>query len=173
MTDENETVVDLFGNEVYKLSRKRGRPAFKWTKENSNKVSMLLTAGWSNDRIAGCILDPRTGKPICIKTLQRHFSRELSVRDTARDMFLAKQFLQVSKACDDGNVGAMRLMGQLMDKNDMMLAASRLRKTQGETGKGKPERLGKKEQAQRDAQEVTAGDRITGWANDLNPSSLN
>ncbi|MEP3633694.1 MAG: resolvase [Shimia thalassica] len=172
MSDENETVVDLFGNEVYKLSRKKGRPAFEWTEENSNKVSMLLAAGWSNDRIAGCVLDPRNGKPICVKTLQRHFRRELSVRDSARDMLMAKRFMEVSKACDDGNVGAMRLMDQLMDKNDMMLAASRLRNAQGETGKDKSERLGKKEQEQRRAKEVAETKR-SGWGNDLNPSAMN
>lgn len=112
----------LWGDPVYRVKRKKGRPPFEWTEENSFKVSMLLACGWSNERIAGTVLDPRTGKPISVPTLKRYFRSELSVRDHARDQLKARQLLTAARAAFDGNVGAMRLLEQLIEKNDRMEA---------------------------------------------------
>jgi hypothetical protein len=128
---------------------------------------MLLAMGWTNDRIAGCILDPRTGKPISIPTLKRHFRAELQVREVARDQLTAKRLMQVSEAADGGNVGAMRLLGQLIEKNDMMQAASRIHKAQSDDKT--PERLGKKDAALQKARKIVDGGESTGWGDDLKP----
>lgn len=122
MADENSTTVDLWGNEVFCLPRKRGRPPFEWTEENANKISMLLSLGWSNDRIASCVKDPRTGKCISVPTLKRYFRAELGHRDVARDQLTAWQIDKAFRAAEAGNVGAMRVLDKLIDKNDMMLA---------------------------------------------------
>lgn len=164
---ENQTVVDLFGNERYLTPRKKGRPAFERTDENANKISMLLAMGWSNDRIAGCVIDPRTGKPISVPTLKRHFRSELQVRDVARDQLTAKRLMQAVEASDSGNVGAMRLLGQMIEKNDMMLAASRIRKAQDDASD--TAKMGKKERALRDAEEIADGDVQGSWGDDLKP----
>lgn len=116
----------FWGDPVYRVLRKRGRPPFEWTEENSFKVSMLLAAGWSNDRIAGTILDPRTGIKISVPTLKRYFRAELSARDNARDQLKAKQMMVAAQAAFAGNVGAMRLLDQLMEKNDRMEAERKL-----------------------------------------------
>jgi hypothetical protein len=168
VSDEKKMVADLFGNLRY-ASRGKGRPPFERTQENANKVSMLLAMGWSNSRIAGCILDPRTGKPISEPTLKRHFRSELQLRDVARDQLTAKRLMQVVEATDAGNVGAMRLLGQLIEKNDMMLAASQIRKAQDSTGNKR--KLGKKEQAQRAAEEIADGATPSDWGDDLNPGT--
>ena len=94
---ENPDDIDLFGNPVYSTKGKRGRPRFEWTKENSSKVSILLGLGWCNSRIAGCILDPRTGKPISEPTLKRHFRSELSERNAMADRMTARRFQRVLK----------------------------------------------------------------------------
>lgn len=164
---ENQTVVDLFGNTRYLAPRTKGRPAFERTEENANKVSMLLAMGWGNDRIAGCILDPRTGKSISVPTLKKHFRSELQLRAVARDQMTAKRLMQVINASDTGNVGAMRLLGQLIEKNDMMQAASRIHKAQ--EGAKAPKNMGKKDRALRDAAKVAEGDSQSSWGDDLKP----
>lgn len=123
MTNENsdpDQFRNLFGEVWLAANKRRGRPAFEWTEENSNKVSMLLAAGWSNDRIAGVILDPRTGKSISVPTLKRHFRSELQIRDAARDRLEAERLMRVWTQAQSGNVGAERLFVQLLEKNDRM-----------------------------------------------------
>ena len=140
--DENLTVVDLFGNVRYLMPRKKGRPPFERTDENSYKVSMLLAMGWANERIAACVIDPRTGKPISVPTLKRHFRSELQIRETARDQLTSRRLMMAYESADKGNVGAMRLLDQLIEKNDRALADARL----GDRPREKaPEKPGKKE----------------------------
>ena len=160
----------LFGDPVYATKRKRGRPPFERTEENANKVMMLLAAGWSNKRIADCILDPRTGETISEPTLKRHFRSELALRDQARDQLMAKQLMVAAESAFGGNVGAMRLLDQLIEKNDAMLASLRL-KAGGAEPKGEVEapRLGKKEQALKKAEQVVSGEADTLWGDDLKP----
>lgn len=117
---------NLFGEIWLAADKRRGRPAFEWTEENSNKVSMLLAAGWSNDRIAGVILDPRTGKSISVPTLKRHFRSELQVRDAARDRMEAERLMRVWGNAQTGNVGAERLFVQLLERNDRMEAERKM-----------------------------------------------
>lgn len=145
MSDENQVVIDLFGNERYLTPRKKGRPPFEWTEENSHKINMLLALGWTNERIAGCILDPRTGKPISVPTLKRHFRAELQVRDVARDQLNARRMMTAMQAAESGNVGAMRLLDQLIEKNDLMRAEDRLKNCGKSAADPKPEKLGKKQ----------------------------
>ncbi len=169
MADDDKTMdVDLWGNPVYRVKRKRGRPAFEWTQENSNKISMMLAMGWTNDRIAGVVIDPRTGKSISVPTLKRYFRAELQVRDMARDQLDAKRFMTVADQAFGGNVGAMRLLNQMVEKSDMMVAAARLRKME----RGDEEPIGKKEKARREA-ELALSNPSDGWGDDLNPSRVN
>lgn len=101
--------------------------------------------GWSNDRIAGCIRDPRTGKTISVPTLKRHFRPELKVRAFARDQLFAKMLMTAGEAAfTDRNVGAMRLLQQLVEKNDMALAERRV--AASDAPEPSQERLGKKAQ---------------------------
>ncbi|MCV2877598.1 hypothetical protein OE699_01930 [Sedimentimonas flavescens] len=111
---------NLFGEDWGPFGKGKGRPPFEWTSENSNKVSMLLAAGWSNERIAGVVLDPRTGKSISVPTLKRHFRAELAIRDAARDRLEAERLMRVWGQAQSGNVGAERVFMQLLDKNDRM-----------------------------------------------------
>lgn len=142
--------VDLFGNEVYRRPGKRGRPPFERTEENARKVSMLLAMGWSNDRIAACIRDPRTGRSISVPTLKRHFRAELQLREVARDQLTARRLMATAELAFAGNVGAQRYLGQLIEQNDLMLAEMRARRKAAEV---KPaEKPGKKEIAERQAE---------------------
>jgi hypothetical protein len=127
MRDENQgdaIAYTLWGDPVYRVGRKKGRPPFERTEENAHKISMLLACGWSNERIAGVVLDPRTGKPISVPTLKRYFRSELQVRDHARDMLRAKQLMAAADQAFKGNVGAQRLLDQLVAKNDATLQSA-------------------------------------------------
>ncbi|WP_168797900.1 hypothetical protein [Pacificoceanicola onchidii] len=169
MPDENSTSVDLFGNVVFAKPRTKGRPPFERTEENAHKVSMLLAMGWSNSRIASVIRDPRTGKTISEPTLKRHFRSELQTRDFARDQLRARQLMMAFSAASSGNVGAMRFFENLVEKNDLMMAETRV----GRPGLGekqapaKQERLGKKDQDKQAAQDAEQRllEQIQGEAN--------
>jgi len=82
----------------------------------------------------------------------------------------AWRFEKVMAAADSGNVGALRLLDQLVAKNDMMLAATRLRDAQDETPL---ENIGKKEMERRAAHELTSSDKVEGWDDDLKPGYAN
>lgn len=151
---------DMFGDPVRLPNGKRGRPAHKPTQKNRNKVMMLLALGWSNERIAAALF-------VSQPTLRRYYFSELKRRDVQRDRLDAKRFEQVFEQAEAGNVGAMRLLNQMVEKNDMVLQAGRIRDVQ-DGGKGKEPRLGKKEQANRDAQQV-AKDGGEGWGDLLKP----
>ncbi|RJE87970.1 resolvase [Paracoccus onubensis] len=180
MTHENPGDIigrTLWGDPVYRVSRVRGRPPFEWTEENSFKVSMLLAAGWTNTRIAGTILDPRTGKSISVPTLKRYFRAELTQRDHARDQLVAKQLMVAADQAFAGNVGAMRLLDQLMAKNDQRLAASKM--TQPDAGDDDGEEdakptsryVGKGELSRKKANALASGEEQSDWGSLLRPGS--
>ena len=157
--DENQADVigrTLWGDPVYRSTRGKGRPPFEWTEENSFKVSMLLAAGWNNERISKTVLDPRTGKPISVPTLKRYFRAELASRDHARDQLSAKQLLVAAESAFAGNVGAMRLLVQLMDRNDQMQAERAVVAKPAAAQPQAADRLGKKAMDKLNAQTAEA-----------------
>lgn len=155
MSDNDLADLDLWGNEVYRTVGKRGRPPFERTDENASKVSMLLAMGWSNDRIASVIRDPRTGTPISVPTLKRHFRSELKLRLVARDQMVARQLMQSWEQADKGNVGAMRFFETLRQKNDMMAAEEMMGQTRDRAAAARP-KPGKKEVNQQAALDADA-----------------
>lgn len=156
--------LSFWGDPVYVRRGKRGRPPFKWTEENANKVSMLLALGWSNSRIADCIIDPRTGLKISEPTLKRYFRSELKARSIARDQLEAWRFMKTKSLADEGNMSALKELNKMIEKNDLMGAKLRhaaAQKRSDEAG-GK---IGKKEAEAKAAKEPAAED--SGWGDDL------
>ncbi len=82
-----------------------------------------------------------------------------------RDRLDAKRFELVFEQAESGNVGAQRLLNQMIEKNDMMSAAARLRDAQGEGDAHQPQ--GKKAQERKAARDVSGGE--SGWGDDLKP----
>lgn len=117
MGDEKPDGYDLWGNPIWRDRAKRGRPAFRWSEENSRKINMMLAVGWTNTRIASVIRDPRTGKPISVPTLKRYFRAELNQRDVATDQMTLRRLERIWAQAEKGNIGAERLFHQvLMDE---------------------------------------------------------
>lgn len=106
-------IFDLFGNPVPFGRGKRGRPEHVATIENRNKVSILLAAGWSNERIASSLA-------ITLPTLRKHYFSELKAREAMRDRLEARRLELAWRTAEAGNVGAMKEFGRLLEKNDRM-----------------------------------------------------
>jgi hypothetical protein len=159
-----DDVLDLFGDPVPPGRGKRGRPAHIATRENRYKVSMLLSLGWSNERIAGAL-------QITQPTLRKNYFQELRTRIVARDRLDARLAMLLWTQCEGGNVGAMREFQRLLDRNDVMSGHRSFYDGQrqpaaADDSDSKPEKIGKKELAARAAAE--AGDN-TAWGDDLKP----
>lgn len=155
--DEN---FDLFGNPVRAGHGKRGRPVFEVTPEKSNKIRLGLALGWSNERIANAIACSPA-------TLKRYFRAELQERTMARDQLELRRFELVMAQANTGNVGAIKELGRMMERNDSLLAGRRFDDAQGRQPEAKSKPIGKKEAAQRAAE--TAGGEGSLWGDDLTP----
>lgn len=157
MTDE----IDLFGNPVRPGRGQRGRPRFEVTPEIRNKIKLGLALGWVNDRIAGAV-------GISAATLKRYFRAELKARDLARDQLDLRRFELVMAEANKGNVGAIKELGKMLERNDQMTAGRRFQDAQGEPARERPAKpMGKKEAAQLAAE--TAGGEGSLWGSDLTP----
>lgn len=139
---------DLFGDPVRLASGRRGRPAHVATQENRNKVMMLVAMGWSNDRIGAAL---HVSQP----TLRRYYFSELKARQVQRDRMDAQRLMTVWKSASGGNVGAMRLFNQMLEKNDQMNIEAELRKRGVDKNAPKPGKKQINEQAS-----ITAEERI-------------
>ncbi|MAQ82239.1 MAG: hypothetical protein CMH12_03290 [Maritimibacter sp.] len=151
---------DLFGDPVVLPNGKRGRPKHRPSQKLRDKVLMLLALGWRNERIANAI-------GVTQPTLRKHYGSELKLRQIQRDRLDAWRFEKVVHQAEAGNVGALRLLQQMLEKNDAMEASASLTGDQ-ERGE-KTEKLGKKEAANRAAERAIAGDDAGEWGSDLSP----
>lgn len=144
---------DLLGDPIPENWGKRGRPPHIPTQENRSKVRLLLGLGWTKQRIARALR-------ITQDTLRKHYFVELRQRDEARDALKAAHLMMLYRAADAGNVGAMKELGRIIEMDDLARMPQRPRR-----GEPKPERLGKKAEAERAAQ---SAHEDSGWGPLLN-----
>lgn len=109
----SEDVFDLFGQPVRSGYGMKGRPPYVPTDKDRNKIKLLLALGWSNTRVAN-------GLGISLATLKRYFRAELKVKDAMRDQLDARRFEIVMEQANAGNVGALRELSRMLDRNDQM-----------------------------------------------------
>lgn len=140
--DENSVpVIDLFGHPVRPGHGARGRPAFEATERDRNKVKLLLAIGWTIERIAN-------GIGVAPATLKRYFRAELKARGAMRDRLDARRFELAMEGASAGNIAALKELGKMIERSDMMLMPRPAPK--------EPE-PGKKERALRDATRPETG----------------
>lgn len=132
----------------------RGRPPYKANQKDANKIKLLLALGWSNERVARAI-------GITQPTLRKYYFSLLKCRDHQRDMMEAERMTRLYELGVAGNVGAIKEFDRLLERNDAMVAQSDIssKPKDGRDDKAdKPTpRLGKKEQAQQEAEELALG----------------
>ena len=154
-----EANFDLFGHPVPDWKGKRGRPPYETTETDRNKIKLLLALGWSIERMAN-------GIGVSPATVKRYFRAELKQRDAMRDRLDARRFELAMEQANAGNVAALKELGKMIERSDLMSADDRLRRAQETRKPAKEEKLGKKE-LQREAAR-TAGEGSS-WGNDLLP----
>lgn len=144
-------ILDLFGNPVPAHFGMRGRPPYEPNQKDANKIKLLLALGWSNERVARSI-------GITQPTLRKYYFSLLKCRDHQRDMMEAERMTRLYELGMAGNVGAIKEFDRLLERNDAMVAQadiSRQPKGERESADAKDvSRLGKKAQAQHDAEQV-------------------
>jgi transcriptional regulator with XRE-family HTH domain len=152
---DDKLAVDLFGFPIEPLKDRRGRPSFKKTFENQQFVALRAAAGWTQEAIAADMgIDP--------KTLRKNFSRELEHGAT----IIEGQNLDVlSQKARQGNVSAVKALGERIEQGQRRRAGRQLRKDQ-EDGASQP--VGKKAQAAAAAQ-AAVEDGGEFWGDDLKP----
>jgi hypothetical protein len=144
---------DLLGDPIPENWGRRGRPQHVPTQENRSKIRLLLGFGWTAERIARAL---RVSKP----TLRKHYFAELRHADEARDALKAAHLMMVYRQADAGNVGAIKELGRLIERDELERIPQRRRAEEP-----KPEKLGKKEAADLAARSAHEG---TEWGALLN-----
>jgi hypothetical protein len=153
MDQEFLGVVDLLGDPIPANWGKRGRPPHIPTDQNRNKIRLLLAFGWTNKRIAQALR-------VTSVTLRKHYFADLRQRDEARPALEAARISMVYKAAATGNVGAMKELGRLIEKDELDRIPRR-----PQASAPKPPKLGKKDEADLAAR---SGHEGTEWSDLLN-----
>lgn len=156
---EPKTVTDLFGQAVTLPSGARGRPSHRWSVENENRVLLGLAMGLSTAEIAN-------GLGISTPTLRKHYFSALKRREMQRTRFELWRGAVLADQAQNGNIGAMRELGKIIDRHDARQAARELTEAQGDAPAPRMPK-GKKEQARLEAQEALSSDE---WGHDLIPT---
>lgn len=158
-----DVVFDLFGNPVRPGKGRRGRPPYEATEKDRNKVKLLLAVGWSGQRIANAL-------DVSLATVKRYFRAELAIRDQMRDRLDARRLEVVSQlALDEGNVGAIRELGRMLERSDLMGMERRINAAQARDVPADDAPVGKKEAAQAAAKTAGQGSH---WGDDLLPQVI-
>jgi AraC-like DNA-binding protein len=149
VSDENSEPVpqvDLFGQPILPIRDRRGRPSFKKDKTNQDFVAVRVAAGWTQKAIADDM-------GIDEKTLRKHFSRELEVGRLSIEGLMLDVLLKLVR---EGKTAAVGRLHEMMKAAGPQAPRSRGASLDedDDTEDDRPVKVGKKEQAQRDAQDI-------------------
>ncbi|WP_309086453.1 helix-turn-helix domain-containing protein [Chelativorans sp.] len=154
-----DKIFDLFGHPVREGFGTRGRPPYEPTEKDRNKVKLLLALGWTIGRIANAL-------DVSPATLKRYFRAELKQRDAMRDRLDARRLEIAMEQANAGNVAALKELGKMIERSDLMLVDAKLREAQANGGADAKPKLGKKESAREAAKTAGQG---SDWGNDILP----
>jgi len=139
---------DLLGDPIPDGIGKRGRPPHLVTAENRRKVMVLAAFDKNEAQIAAAL-------GISGPTLKKHYFRELKSRLEARQRLEGKLLGALMKEVDAGNVSAIDKVFKRLDRHDLAIGVQPAAKART----AKAPKLGKKAQAEIDAQDVTGEGR--------------
>jgi len=126
--------LDLLGDPIPEGFGRRGRPPHVPNDEKRRLVIQLLAFDWSPERISAAL-------SITPPTLRKHYFRELRVKAEARSRVEARLLGALMAEAEAGNVTAIDKYFKRFDRFDIAHAPK----------PEKEEKVGKKEQARRDA----------------------
>lgn len=134
---------NLFGDPVVPAQEGPGRPAYVWSRENSNKVLLAFARGLT-------VKDAATAIGMSAPSLRKVYFSEVRQRDAARLRMEMTQLARLNKLADAGNVAAEKELMKLLDRlRQRDQVAARAPTEPVRAGK-----LGKKEKAVETAREV-------------------
>lgn len=142
MADDDNLMVDLFGDLTTLPSGRRGRPAHRWSKSNADRVILGLALGYSDAEIA-------SGLGVSPPTLRKHYFSELKRREMQRARFDLWRLHKLAELSNDGNVSALKELNKITDRRDREAIDRKVR----EQNDANPKR-GKKEEAQKRAEQA-------------------
>lgn len=131
---------NLFGDPVFPAKEGRGRPAHRWSLENSNKVLLAFARGLT-------VKDAAIAIGITSPTLRAHYSSELKIRQAARLRMEMTQLARLNALAADGNVSAEKELGKMLERLRQRDQVQALAPTAP-----KQPKMGKKEAARRAAE---------------------
>ncbi|CAB4167428.1 hypothetical protein UFOVP860_19 [uncultured Caudovirales phage] len=120
-----------------------GRPRFKPTKKQRERVKLLKADGWSNERIAAQLTISRN-------TLEAAFATELELGADAKRV---ENLEAAEAAAKKGNASAIKWLAGRFDLARVAHQGVSL-ESPAETEEARSPKLGKKEQQQRDATKI-------------------
>lgn len=138
---------DLLGDPIPEGFGRRGRPPHLVTDEKRLKVRVLLAFTGDEDEVAD-------GLGITVKTLRKHYFRELADKRRANRMLKATLLTSLMKEAEAGNATAIDKLFKRLDKHDLALLSEAVQ-GRGEDKSKAEEKLGKKDQQRRAAGEVS------------------
>lgn len=124
-----------------------GRPEFQWTREKSNRIMVLFAAGYKQRAVAeivGCD----------VKTLRKTFSLECKHQERAELILRSGMMVKLLQLAEEGNVGASKQLERMLESEKVRVASKTVRDRKDQAP-AKPEVLGKKEMAKRDAAQLS------------------
>lgn len=131
-----------------------GRPRFKPTKPQRDRVKLLKAMGWSNERIAAQVLDKK-GKPICRNTLETVFASELLHGADAKRV---ENIEAMQRAAMKGNASAGKWLDE---KYAAGRAAEQLEGRESPASQPRPEQPAAEKPGKKELRQEAAG-RVTG-----------
>lgn len=137
---------DLFGNPLVTAEKRPGRPEHEPTQENIIFVMVLLASGATNREVAKTL-------GLSVPTFRKHYLHLLKHRDLLLDRLQTKLRVSQIQMGLEGNASALNAALNMLER---VKAENADRKVQSRShaSKGKPEKLGKKEQQKIAAQNV-------------------
>lgn len=147
MADDFDGPVDLFGLPL--LPEKGvGRPAHRWTLENSNKVNILFACGRTPVEVARAL-------GISRPTFYKHYFNEIGRREFAQLALRGVQMARLNAEAAKGNVAAEKALAAMVQAERVAVMSDRVKdRGAAEPRPTKGEPVGKKEQAKRDAESM-------------------
>lgn len=139
-----DVVFDLLGDPVPDGFGKRGRPAHVPTDEKRRLVVQLLAFDWAPDRISAALA-------ITPPTLRKHYFLQLKQKAEARARVEARLLNNLMAQSDAGSPSATEKYLKRFEKHDLVLLSEAVQAR----GDRKPDKLGKKEERQLAAGEIS------------------
>ncbi|MBN9270616.1 MAG: hypothetical protein J0J15_10275 [Mesorhizobium sp.] len=140
---------DLCGNPLVRTDTKLGRPEHEPTEENIIFIMVLLAGGMTQKEVADTL-------GLSVPTLRKHYLHLLKQRDRLFNRLRTKLRVAQIQQGLSGNASALNAALSMLDKINTENVQRKV-ESRGHTSSAQRQKLGKKEERQRQAEEIASG----------------